>query len=142
MINEDYFQYGSKLAFKHTRDVFEPNSIGLLDFVMKYEPDDDSYNGNSIGYGIAPICVVLPSLVFYILNPIIFVASVVLIVLKERKIWKEFLFDLLFEFISFIIILIIYVIIGLFVHLANPFSAAPDQTFIYFLKLKNGVDLD
>ena len=36
MINEDYFQYGSKLSFKHTKDVFEPNSFGLLDFVMKY----------------------------------------------------------------------------------------------------------
>ena len=107
----------------------------LLDFVLKYETEDDSYNGNSFGYGIAPMCVVLPSLVIYILNPIIFVAAVVLIVLKERKIWKEFLFDLLFEFISFIIILIIYVIIGLFVHLANPFSAAPDQTFIYLTSI-------
>ena len=103
----------------------------LLDFVLKYETEDDSYNGNSVGYGIAPMCVVLPSLFFYIVNPIIFVVAVVLIVIKERKQWKEFLFDLLFQFISFIIILVIFIIIGLFVHLANPFSASPDQTFIY-----------
>ena len=129
----------------------------LLDFVLKYETEDDSYNGNSVGYGIAPICVVLPSLVFYILNPIIFVVAFVLIVIKERKIWKEFLFYLLFEFICFIIILVIFVVIGLLVHLANPFSAAADQTFIYLcsimglflflifqriFKIKNGVDLD
>ena len=103
----------------------------LLDFVLKYETEDDSYNGNSVGYGIAPMCVVLPILVFYIVNPIIFVVAVVLMVLKERKIWKEFLFDLLNEFICFIVILIIFVLIGIFVHLINPFSAAPDQTFIY-----------
>ncbi|MBP3255242.1 MAG: DEAD/DEAH box helicase [Clostridia bacterium] len=36
MIKEEYFQYGSKLSFKHTKDVFEPNSVGLLEFVMKY----------------------------------------------------------------------------------------------------------
>ena len=103
----------------------------LLDFVLKYETEDDSYNGNSVGYGIAPMCVVLPSLFFYIVDPIIFVVAVVLIVIKERKKWKEFLFDLLFEFISFIIILVIFAIIGLFVYLANPFSASPEQTFIY-----------
>ena len=40
----------------------------LLDFVLNYEAEDDSYNGNSVGYGIAPICVVLPSLIFYIVN--------------------------------------------------------------------------
>ena len=107
----------------------------LLDFVLKYETEDDSYNGNSVGYGIAPLCVVLPNLVFYIVNPIIFVVSVVLIVIKERKIWKEFLFDLLFEFISFIIILVIFEIFGLFVHLANPFSASPNQTFIYLCSI-------
>ena len=103
----------------------------LLDFVLKYETEDDGYNGNSVGYGIAPMCLVLPILVFYILNPIIFVVAVVLIVIKERKIWKEFLFDLLKEFICFIIILIIFVLIGIFVHLVNPFSAASNQTFIY-----------
>ena len=36
MIKEEYFQYGSKLSFKHTKDVFEPGSAGLLEFVMKY----------------------------------------------------------------------------------------------------------
>ena len=107
----------------------------LLDFVLKYETEDDSYNGDSVGYGIAPLCVVLPNLVFYIANPIIFVSVVALIVFKERKIWKEFLFDLLFEFICFIIILVIFLIIGLLVHLTNPFSAAPDQTFIYLCSI-------
>ena len=87
----------------------------LLDFVLKYEAEDDSYNGDSVGYGIAPMCVVLPNLVFYIVNPIIFISAVALIVIKERKIWKEFLFDLLIEFICFIIILVIFLIIGLLV---------------------------
>ena len=103
----------------------------LLDFVLKYETEDDGYNGDSVGYGIAPLCIVLPNLVFYILSPIIFVVAVVLIIIKERKNMKEFLFDLLFEFICFLIIFIIFAVIGVLVHLINPFSAAADQTFIY-----------
>ena len=102
----------------------------LLDFVLNYEAEDDSYNGNSVGYGIAPICVVLPSLVFYIVNPIIFVVSVVVIIIKERKNVKEFLWDILFEFISFIIVLAIYALIGLLVYLINSNSASNGQAFI------------
>lgn len=36
MINEEYYQYGTKLAFKHTKDAFEPSSLKLLDYVLKY----------------------------------------------------------------------------------------------------------
>lgn len=36
MINEDYYQYGTKLGFKHTKDAFEPSSLKLLDYVLKY----------------------------------------------------------------------------------------------------------
>ena len=103
----------------------------LLDFVLKYEPENDGYNGNSVGYGIAPLCVVLPSLFFYIVNPIIFVAISVLIVFKERKNVKEFLFDLLFQFICFIIIFVIFIIIGLLVSFINSNSASNDQTFVF-----------
>ena len=104
--------------------------IAVLDFVLKYETEDDSYNGNSVGYGIAPMCVVLPSLVFYIVNPSIFVIVVILIIIKERKNVKEFLWDLLFEFISFIIVLAIYALIGLLVYLINSNSASNGQAFI------------
>ena len=76
------------------------------------------------------MCVVLPSLVFYIVNPIIFVISVVVIIIKERKNVKEFLWDLLFEFISFIIVLAIYALIGLLVYLINSNSASNGQAFI------------
>ena len=103
----------------------------LLDFVMNYEPEDDSYNGNSVGYGIAPICIVLPVLVFYIVIPIIFVISVILIIIKERKNIKEFLYDLLFSFITFIIVLAIYMVLGFLVYLINPDSASGKQTFVY-----------
>ena len=103
----------------------------LLDFVLNYEPEDDGYNGNSVGYGIAPFCIVLPSLFFYIVNPIIFIAIAVLIFFKERKNVKEFLFDLLFQFICFIIILAIFIIIGLLVYSINSNSASNDQTFVF-----------
>ena len=103
----------------------------LLDFVLKYEPEEDGYNGNSIGYGIAPFCIVLPSLFFYIVNPIILVATAVLIFFKEKKDVKEFLWDLLFQFICFIIILAIFIAIGLLVCLINSNSASNDQTFVY-----------
>ena len=103
----------------------------LLDFVLNYKTENDGYNGNSVGYGIAPICVVLPSLVFYIANPIIFVVGVVLIIIKERKNVKEFLLDLLFQFICFVIVLVIFVIIGLLTFLLNSNSASNGQAFIY-----------
>jgi len=36
MINEEYHQYGAKLAFKHTKEAFEESSLKLLDYVLKY----------------------------------------------------------------------------------------------------------
>ena len=36
MINEEYFEYGSKLAFKHVKGAFESESLELLDFLLKY----------------------------------------------------------------------------------------------------------
>lgn len=87
----------------------------LLNFVLNYKAENDGENGNSVGYGIAPICIVLPSLFFYITNPIIFIAAVILIIIKERNSMKEFFWDLLKEFIIFIIIIGIFIIVGLLV---------------------------
>ena len=36
MISEEYFEYGTKLGFIHSRDAFEFESLDLLDFVLKY----------------------------------------------------------------------------------------------------------
>ena len=36
MINKEFYKYGDKLEFIHTREVFEENSQKLLDFLMKY----------------------------------------------------------------------------------------------------------
>lgn len=36
MINEEYYQYGTKLAFKHTEEAFEQDSLKLLNYVLKY----------------------------------------------------------------------------------------------------------
>lgn len=36
MINEEYYSYGAKLAFKHTKEAFEQNSLPILDYVLKY----------------------------------------------------------------------------------------------------------
>lgn len=102
----------------------------LLDFIKNYEPEDDGYNGDSVGYGISPMCIVLPILVFYILNPIFFLISVALMIFKERQNIKEFLFDILFQFICFIIILVLYIIIGLFEVLFNSNSASSSQAFV------------
>ena len=87
----------------------------LLNFVLNYKAENDGENGNSVGYGIAPICIALPSLFFYITNPIIFIAAVILIIIKERNSMKEFFWDLLKEFIIFIIIIGIFIIVGLLV---------------------------
>ena len=87
----------------------------LLNFVLNYKAENDGENGNYVGYGIAPICIVLPSLFFYITNPIIFIAAVILIIIKERNSMKEFFWDLLKEFIIFIIIIGIFIIVGLLV---------------------------
>ena len=100
----------------------------LLDFVLNYEKD--GFEGNSVGYGIAPICVVFPMLVIYILIPIIFIASVIVIIFKEKAEIKVFLFDLLKQFVCFIIILAIFVIESLFVYLFNSNSASANQIFL------------
>ncbi len=36
MINEEYYSYGTKLAFKHTKEAFEKNSLPILEYVLKY----------------------------------------------------------------------------------------------------------
>ena len=36
MINKEYYKYGEKLEFVHTKEVFEDESKPLLDFLMKY----------------------------------------------------------------------------------------------------------
>ena len=36
MINKEFYNYGQKLQFIHTREIFEEESQKLLDFVMKY----------------------------------------------------------------------------------------------------------
>ena len=105
----------------------------LLDFVLNYK--SNGYNGNSVGYGIAPICVVLPFLPIYIIVPIIFVLSLISIIYKERKNIKEFLKDLLKEFLSFIIVLGIFLIQGFLVFLINSNSASANQIFVVFLSI-------
>ena len=105
----------------------------LLDFVQNY--DVDGYDGNSIGYGIAPICIVFPILVMYILIPIIFIASVIVIILKERKSVKDFFKDLLKEFICFIIVLAIFFLEGIFVFLISPYSPCNNQAFLILISL-------
>ena len=122
--------YHSKYDKIEKREHLRIAGAQLLDFVKNYEPENDGYNGDSIGYGIAPICIVLPNLVFYIVNSIVFLIGVGLIIFKERKNIKEFLFDLLFEFICFIVVLAIFIIIGLLVYLANSNSASASQAFV------------
>ncbi len=100
----------------------------LLDFILNYEAE--GYNGNSVGYGIAPISVVFPMLVMYILIPIVFIVSVVLIIIKERKEIKVFLKDLLKSFICFIIILIFFLLEGLLIYLINSNAASANQVFL------------
>ena len=36
MINKEFYKYGDKLEFVHTREMFEQESQGLLDFIIKY----------------------------------------------------------------------------------------------------------
>ena len=104
----------------------------LLNFVLNYKAENNGENGNSVGYGIAPICIVLPSLFFYITNPIIFVIAVIFIIIKERNSIKEFFWDLLKEFIIFIIIMGIFIIVGLLVCGINSNAASSSQIFLYF----------
>ena len=100
----------------------------LLDFVLNYE--SEGYNEDGVGYGIAPICVVFPILVMNILEPIIFICSILVIILKEKKNIKDFLKDLLKEFICFIIIAAIFLLEGLLVYLTNSNSPAANQVFL------------
>jgi len=100
----------------------------LLDFVLNYEKD--GFEGNSVGYGIAPICIVFPMLVIYILIPIIFLVSVIVIIFKEKTQIKAFLYDLLKQLACFMIILAIFMIEALFVYLFNSNSASANQIFL------------
>ena len=100
----------------------------LLDFILNYE--SEGYNGDSIGYGIAPISVVFPILVMYILVPIVFAVSIVLIVIKERSEVKVFFKDLLKSFICFIIVFAIFLLQGLLIYLFNSNSASANQIFV------------
>ena len=100
----------------------------LLDFVLNYEVE--GYNDNSVGYGIAPICMVVPIIVMYPLIPLIFIFSVVVIIIKEKNNVKEFLKDILKEFLCFIIILAIFILQGLLISLINPNSASANQVFV------------
>ena len=36
MINKEFYRYGDKLEFIHTKEMFDKNSQGLLEFLMKY----------------------------------------------------------------------------------------------------------
>lgn len=36
MINKEFYRYGDKLEFVHTKEIFDENSQGLLEFLMKY----------------------------------------------------------------------------------------------------------
>lgn len=36
MINEEYYSYGTKLTFKHTKEAFEQSSLPVLNYVLKY----------------------------------------------------------------------------------------------------------
>ena len=36
MINNEFYRYGDKLEFVHAKEMFEENSQGLLEFLMKY----------------------------------------------------------------------------------------------------------
>ena len=105
----------------------------LLDFILNYEAE--GYNGNSIGYGIAPISVVLPILVMYISIPIVFIISVLAIIIKEKNNVKQFLIDLLKEFICFIIILALFLLEGYLIYLINPNSASANQIFVILTAL-------
>ncbi len=47
MINKEYFKYGEKLEFTHTKEVFAEEGQGLLEFVMKYAEIIKYANSNS-----------------------------------------------------------------------------------------------
>lgn len=47
MIDKEFFKYGEKLQFVHTQDVFEKESKGLLQFILKYAEIIKYANSNS-----------------------------------------------------------------------------------------------
>ena len=47
MINEEFYKYGEKLQFVHTKEVFDEDSKKLLDFVLKYAEIIKYANSNS-----------------------------------------------------------------------------------------------
>ena len=47
MLNKELYKYGQKLQFVHTRESFEPESLPLLDFLMKYAEIIKYANSNS-----------------------------------------------------------------------------------------------
>ena len=47
MINKEYFKYGEKLEFVHTKEAFAEESQGLLEFLMKYAEIIKYANSNS-----------------------------------------------------------------------------------------------
>ena len=57
MINKEFYKYGDKLEFVHTKEVFEENSQKLLEFIMKYAEviayTNSSANSNYRYYGKA-----------------------------------------------------------------------------------------
>ena len=109
------------------------NGNQLLDFVLNYE--GDGYNGDSIGYGIAPLCIVLPIYIIDIIIPINFISTLIVIICKEKQNLKKFFQDLLNEFLCFIIVLGIFLLEGFFVFLFNPNSPASNQIFVILISL-------
>ena len=57
MINKEFYKYGDKLEFVHTKEMFEQESQGLLDFIMKYSEiiafTNSNANSNYRYYGKA-----------------------------------------------------------------------------------------
>lgn len=57
MTNKEFFKYGDKLEFVHTREMFEQESQALLDFIMKYSEiiafTNSNANSNYRYYGKA-----------------------------------------------------------------------------------------
>ena len=57
MINREFYKYGDKLEFVHTKEAFEENSQKLLEFIMKYAEiiayTNSSANSNYRYYGKA-----------------------------------------------------------------------------------------
>ena len=109
------------------------NGNQLLDFVLNYE--GNGYNGDSVGYGIAPICIVLPIYIFNYIIPFIFISTVIVIICKEKQNLKKFFQDLFKEFLCFIIILVIFLIEGFFVFLFNPNSTSSNNLFVILISI-------